>query len=225
MFGERLRYLRKKAGIGQTELARQTGINAVTISRLETGRRQPTRAQLISLAKHFNVSLDVLTGSQDDAQPLPEVRLAKERIAPRVLVPVYEERYQQTGHDDGRVETLTYLAETPRGYEEVLVEKLVSWDLDNYFFVQVAHASTFGGLFPPPLVLCHAKVEVTDGDLVLCRLPHGETTWRKYYGRERSRVLLLAPLPGSPDLLLPEDEVTILGLVVQVIATFPDRQY
>lgn len=225
MFGERVRYLRKKAGLDQTELARQLGMSQVTLSRLENGRRQPTRAQLISLAKRFNVSLDALTGGQDDALPLPEVRLAKERIAPRVLIPVYDEQCQQTGRDDGHLETLTYLAETPRGYEEVLVDKLVSWDLDNYFFVQVARTSTFGGLFPPPLVLCHAKVDVTHGDLVLCRLPHGETLWRKYYGRERSRVLLLPPLPGPADLLLPDDEVTILGLVVQVIATFPDRQY
>ncbi|MHB9106916.1 MAG: helix-turn-helix domain-containing protein [Armatimonadota bacterium] len=225
MFGERLRYLRKKAGIGQTELAHQTGINAVTISRLETGRRQPTRAQLISLAKHFDVSLDALTGGQDDVQPLPEVRLAKERIAPRVLVPVYEEQCQHTLRDDGSVETLTYLAEAPRGYEEVLVDKLVSWDLDNYFFVQVAQPSTFGGLFPPPLVLCHAKVDVGNGDIVLCRLRHGETVFRKYYRSDRSRVILLPLQPAPDELILPADEVTVLGLVVQIIGTLNDRQY
>lgn len=225
MFGERVRYLRKKAGLDQTELARQLGISQVTLSRLENGHRQPTRAQLISLAKYFNVSLDALTGIEEGAVALPELRFSKERVAPRVLVPVYEERCQHTLRDDGSVETLNYLAEAPRGYEEVLVEKLFSWDINNYFFVQVAQPSTFGGLFPPPLVLCHAKVDVGNGDIVLCRLRHGETVFRKYYRSDRARVLLLTLQPAPDELILPADEVTVLGLVVQIIGTLDDRQY
>ncbi len=37
-----------------------------TVSRYETGEREPGIAELIKLADYFNVSLDYLTGRTDD---------------------------------------------------------------------------------------------------------------------------------------------------------------
>ena len=62
----RLRELRKKAGVSQLRLAMDLNMSQNTVSRYETGEREPGIAELIKLADYFNVSLDYLTGRTDD---------------------------------------------------------------------------------------------------------------------------------------------------------------
>ena len=60
---EHLRQIRTAAGFDQVGLARATGIDQATLSRLETGKRLPTVAQLQVLAKVLHTSMDALMGS------------------------------------------------------------------------------------------------------------------------------------------------------------------
>lgn len=62
MFCERLKYLRKEKGIGQTELAELCEVSKGIISLWENGLREPTMGNLIKLAKIFDVSVDYLVG-------------------------------------------------------------------------------------------------------------------------------------------------------------------
>ena len=72
-FHKRLRRLRKHAGLTQLALAAETGINQITLSRLETGARQPTREQLLTLARFFHLSLDDLYGGVQLADRPPSL--------------------------------------------------------------------------------------------------------------------------------------------------------
>lgn len=56
----RLRELRKAKGISQLKLAMDLNTNQNTISRYETGEREPGITELIALADYFGVSVDYL---------------------------------------------------------------------------------------------------------------------------------------------------------------------
>ena len=64
----RLRELRKKKGISQLRLATDLNTTQNTISRYETGEREPGINELIKIADYFDVSIDYLVGRHQNKQ-------------------------------------------------------------------------------------------------------------------------------------------------------------
>ena len=62
----RLKEIRKERGISQLKLAMELNTNQNTISRYETGNREPGINELIRIADYFNVSVDYLLGRTDN---------------------------------------------------------------------------------------------------------------------------------------------------------------
>ena len=62
----RLKQIRKENGISQLKLAIELNTNQNTISRYETGEREPGINELISIADYFNVSIDYLLERTDN---------------------------------------------------------------------------------------------------------------------------------------------------------------
>lgn len=56
----RLKEIRKAKGISQLKLAMDLNANQNTISRYETGQREPSINELIKIADYFNISVDYL---------------------------------------------------------------------------------------------------------------------------------------------------------------------
>ena len=56
----RLKQIRKSKGISQLKLALDLNTTQNTISRYETGEREPGINELIKIADYFNVSIDYL---------------------------------------------------------------------------------------------------------------------------------------------------------------------
>ena len=56
----RMKELRKSKGISQLKMAMDLNTNQNTISRYETGEREPSINELIKIADYFNVSIDYL---------------------------------------------------------------------------------------------------------------------------------------------------------------------
>lgn len=56
----RLKEIRKNRGISQLKLALDLNTNQNTISRYETGKREPGLTELIKIADYFDVSVDYL---------------------------------------------------------------------------------------------------------------------------------------------------------------------
>ena len=56
----RLKEIRKQKGISQLNLALDLNMSQNTISRYETGEREPGINELIKIADYFNVSVDYL---------------------------------------------------------------------------------------------------------------------------------------------------------------------
>lgn len=62
----RLKEIRKAKGISQLKLATDLNTNQNTISRYETGEREPGIAELIRIADYFHVSVDYLLERTDN---------------------------------------------------------------------------------------------------------------------------------------------------------------
>ena len=62
----RLKQIRKENGISQLKLAIELNTNQNTISRYETGEREPVINELIRIADYFNVSIDYLLERTDN---------------------------------------------------------------------------------------------------------------------------------------------------------------
>lgn len=62
----RLRELRRAKGISQLKLAIDLNTNQNTISRYETGEREPGINELIKIADYFNISVDYLLERTDN---------------------------------------------------------------------------------------------------------------------------------------------------------------
>ena len=66
-----MKELRKSKGLSQLRLATDLNTTQNTISRYETGEREPGIAELIKIADYFHVSVDYLIGHTDDPRPYP----------------------------------------------------------------------------------------------------------------------------------------------------------
>lgn len=66
MLSERLKQLRKRDGLSQTEFAKKFNISTGTIGNWETGAREPDASTMMKIAKFFNVTVDYLLGETDN---------------------------------------------------------------------------------------------------------------------------------------------------------------
>ena len=62
----RLKEIRKSRGISQLKMAIDLSTNQNTISRYETGEREPGINELIRIADYFNISVDYLLERTDN---------------------------------------------------------------------------------------------------------------------------------------------------------------
>lgn len=67
MIDQKIKTLREKRGITQSELANQLGITRSGVNAWEMGISTPSTQYIIILAKFFNVSTDYLLGLSDTA--------------------------------------------------------------------------------------------------------------------------------------------------------------
>ncbi|MCQ1530669.1 helix-turn-helix domain-containing protein [Lutispora saccharofermentans] len=66
IFGERVKALRIKKNIKQSELGEIVGLTYTAVSDIERGRRTTTLEKLEALADYFDVSVDYLMGRTDN---------------------------------------------------------------------------------------------------------------------------------------------------------------
>lgn len=69
MKGQRLRELRKDAGLSQKLLGSMLNVSESTIGKFEMDINEPNDETKIALAKHFCVSVDYLLGLTDERNP------------------------------------------------------------------------------------------------------------------------------------------------------------
>lgn len=74
---ERLKILRKQAGVTQEEVADFLNLNRTTYNKYENGASKPTPEILSRIADYFHVSVDYLLGRDSAAGPAPSLSVAQ----------------------------------------------------------------------------------------------------------------------------------------------------
>lgn len=65
-FSERLKDLRKQAGLTQVSVAEKLGISQPAYASWERGVKKPTQDNLVKIAQTLNVSVDYLVGNSEE---------------------------------------------------------------------------------------------------------------------------------------------------------------
>ena len=65
-FSERLKDLRKQAGLTQVDVAEKLGISQPAFASWERGVKKPTQENLVKIAQILNVSVDYLVGNSEE---------------------------------------------------------------------------------------------------------------------------------------------------------------
>ena len=65
-FSERLKKLRKDAGLTQVDVANKLGISQPAYASWERGVKNPTQDNLVKIAQVLNVSVDYLVGNSEE---------------------------------------------------------------------------------------------------------------------------------------------------------------
>jgi putative transcriptional regulator len=65
-FSERLKDLRKQAGLTQVDVAGKLGISQQAYASWERGTKKPTQENLVKIAQILNVSVDYLVGNLEE---------------------------------------------------------------------------------------------------------------------------------------------------------------
>lgn len=65
-FSERLKKLRKNAGLTQVDVAEKLGISQPAYASWERGVKKPTQENLVKIAQILNVSIDYLVGNSEE---------------------------------------------------------------------------------------------------------------------------------------------------------------
>ena len=75
-FSERLKDVRKQAGLTQVDVAEKLGISQPAYASWERGVKKPTQDNLVKIAKILNVSVDYLVGiSKEKSDELDNIEL------------------------------------------------------------------------------------------------------------------------------------------------------
>ena len=67
-----IKQYREAAGLKQAEMAEAIGISTMTLSRYESGTREPRATELLKMSELFGCTVDELLG-KNPTQPLPDV--------------------------------------------------------------------------------------------------------------------------------------------------------
>ena len=77
VLASKLKFLRRKIGLSQMELAEKLGVSRQAISSWEAGASRPSVDNLQCLSKLYNIPLEVLLDDTAEAEPLAETPVNK----------------------------------------------------------------------------------------------------------------------------------------------------
>lgn len=202
--GEKLRALRKNAGIKQSELAFKFDLNQSSISKFEKGELIPSLETLLQYAEYFKVGLDGLLGlqhqkrsftlSEDKGEYLPVLRIK--------TVPI-----------------LKALPLSVKGITEDMIEEYINIPLNIYR--EKCFVLKYSGEGMSPLI--------KDGEMILVKpesLKDGEYVWVLnaqstsiigYIKIKGSSVTVKPENPIFQPIIIPKSSISFSGRIMAII--------
>jgi repressor LexA len=197
MLKEKLKHLRKKQALTQSQLAHRLGVSQQAVAKWESGRALPEPAMLIAISEILCVSIDYLLSGKPG---FPKDILP---CKPFFSVPLVGEVKAGFGLD---------------AFEDLMgCHPAEVRDPDNYFYLSVRGDSMEPYIRPGDLALVRRQNTLQSGEIGVILLPSGEGVLKRFIAGNGS-VLLESFNPSTPPLSLsgPElDGLVILGKVVE----------
>ena len=199
MFPQRLKQLRKEAGLSQKSLSEHLGVTQQAVGKWETGRSSPDPATLARLASLLNTSADYLLGITERA------------AEPAAPLPYKESPIPVIGSVRAGYGSLAF--EEDYGTEYACVK-----DPDSYFYLVVKGDSMEPRIQDGDLALVHRQPTLENGDLGVMVFGEGEGTLKKYI--QRGNAVILQPFnPAYPEKVIRGEELNQLFIAGKVVET------
>ncbi|HHT71761.1 MAG: transcriptional repressor LexA [bacterium] len=203
MLPKRLREQRELKKMTQGELGKIFGVDRATISRYETGDRDPDSELVRKFADFFGVTTDYLLGRTDDpcGTYLPPGAWP---AGPMVRVPV--------------------LGVIRAGLPILADEHIDGWELTpadevkdgKYFHLRVTGDSMIGSrICEGDLVLVRQQEEVENGEIAIVNVDQENATLKRVYYKN-DELILQPDNPKYPPIVIKSSNVRICGKVVEV---------
>ena len=199
MIGENIKYLRKRAGYSQEQLARKLDVKQSSVSLWEKGRNNPDTETLAKAAQVFNVPLDFFL-SDEPRRELDSIRIN------RAAVPIL-----------GNIACGQRITPdtTPEGYADL------PDGIRADFALRCKGDSMEPTLIDGDLVLIRQQPEVEPGQIAAVNIA-GETTLKHVYPQKEG-LLLVADNPAYAPVFAPvssDEQIIIHGLAVGYTRVF-----
>ncbi len=132
ILGGKVKSLREKAGLNQSDFAQKIGVSRPTVSQIESGERKLNPDELLSISRLFNISVDFLLNIEKEPQVVieqkGEVKQHIQRNDIRISVPQKNlEKFKQV-----LLYILNKVGSKPNVGETVLYKLLYFIDFDYY---------------------------------------------------------------------------------------------
>lgn len=199
--GDKVKLLRKRNGLTQTELGEKLGVKTNAVSKWECGRVEDIpMSKVKAMAALFDVPPSFLI--DDDQLPSNAIPYASTHKAP-------------------------IIGSIPAGYPVLAIEDIEGYadipysDEENYFFLRVnGESMKNSGIHTGDLVLIRRQKYADDGQVVAARVNGDEATLKRYK-RQKDNVLLLPENPDFDPRIVPAKDfetgdAQIIGVALEV---------
>ena len=78
--GKKIAFIRKNRGLKQVDVAEMAGISQAFLSRIESGKKQPSLTVLFALATSLRVSVSTFFKESKKSPPLPSRKMSPSQI-------------------------------------------------------------------------------------------------------------------------------------------------
>lgn len=197
MLAERIKELRKRAGLTQAALAQTVGLSQQAIGKWETGYSAPDPEMIAFLARLFHVSADYLLGCIPE-----EASLESEASEPQIPI---------IGTVKAGYNALAF--EEEHGAEPATVN-----NPEEYFYLIVRGSSMEPRIANGDLALVHQQPDVENGELAVVLVDGEEGTLKKII-KEDNAVILQPFNPKYEPLVFMGEEINRLTIVGKVVET------
>ena len=175
---ERLKQLRTKAGLTQTDMHNIFGVAQNTYSQWETDKREPDFKTLSRIADYFRVTVDYLLGRSDDPSPADESEIPG-------LYPVKKKKFPVLGR--------VACGEPIYAEEEHDTYIKASADIDADFCLIAQGDSMIGAHIEDGDIIFIKKMSVVPNGRIAVVLIGDEATVKYIHYRAETYTLILTP--------------------------------
>lgn len=220
VFGERLKSLRERKSLTQTELAELMGYkNYTTITKWESGSSLPRGKELKALSNLFNVSADYLLGL--DTTDNKNINTIYSQLTPPRQIKVYNFAENQLKEQNNKVVPLVgTTAANPQvvDYADQINDVYVNTDVPNSAdCALVVRGNSMETDYMDGSIVFYKRQEmVENGELAIVEIDGDGVTFKKViFDYENQQLVLRSLNPEYPDRILKDTEYRIIGKVVK----------